>query len=147
MEDDDLEKSSYNSSDETLANEDLGPIHLEAIPPFPRPNLTGSSFYGLYNQLQHPRTSNFTELIEEDLIDPRLVPVVADSDSDVNNILRPFCHNPIPTASWADDPEPEYPIVLIVQFVSKKARSVATHGAHVCRVLRKKLSRDKELDE
>ena len=147
MEGDDLEKSSCNSSDETLVNEDLGPIHLEAIPPFFRPNITASSLYGLHNQLQHPRRSNFTELIEEDLIDPRLVPVVADPDSDVNDSLRPFCHNPTPTASWASDPEPEYPIVLIVQFVSKKARSVATRGAHVCRVLRKKLSRDKELDE
>ncbi|KAJ6091272.1 hypothetical protein N7467_003241 [Penicillium canescens] len=147
IEGDDLEKSSYNSSDETLVNEDLGPIHLEAIPPFPRPNLTGSSLYGLHNQLLHPRMSSFTELIEEDLIDPRLVPVVADSDSDVNNSLRPFCHNPTLTASWASSPEPEYPIVLIVQFVSKKARSVATRGAHICRVLRKKLSRDRELDE
>jgi hypothetical protein len=91
--------------------------------------------------------SSFTELIEEDLIDPRLVPVVADSDSDVNNSLRPFCHNPTLTASWSSIPEPEYPIVLIVQFMSKKARRVATRGAHVCRVLRRKLSRDKGLDK
>ncbi|KAJ5301343.1 hypothetical protein PENANT_c023G06914 [Penicillium antarcticum] len=136
----DMEKSSCNSRDETLVNEDLSPIQLEAIPPFPRSNLSESSLYQLHNQLAHPRTSSFTELIDEDLIDPRLVPVVADSDWEVNNSMLPSMHKSSPTVSWIESPEPEFSIVLIVQFVSETARKA-------CRVLRKKKSRDKELDK
>ncbi|KAJ5771341.1 uncharacterized protein N7511_003392 [Penicillium nucicola] len=138
------EKSSCNSSNETLVLEDLGPIQLEAVPPFPRPNLTGSSLYQLHNQLRHPHTSRFTELMDEDLIDPRLVPVAADSDSDINGSMLPFLYKPTPIPSQSATPEPEFAIVLIAQFVSKKARSVV---GHACRGLRKKLARDKGLDK
>jgi hypothetical protein len=142
-----MKKKSCNNSEETLANEDLSPFQLEAVPSFPRPSLTGSSLYGLQCQLRCPRMSIFTELFDEDSIDPRLVPVVADSDSDINNCLRPFCHSPTSTPFWAEGPESEFTIILIGQSMSKKARQVASRGVQACRGLRKKLSRDKELDK
>lgn len=137
------ETSCCNSVDTLIEGQQI-PISLETEPPFPTQNQQ-SSLFAQDNHIWHQSaTTLFNSSEGQSSTD--FAAKEEGSDSSCENALLPFCRPPpahsTPTSSGASDPqscETQWLIPLAGHIITTKAREA-------CRKLRRKLSREKNLD-